>query len=129
MEKIQVTVERSYRKDIIFLVGVYFVFFLLSGMYEKYEEILFWIFLVVAAVGECLVEKYAKKTRTLEVEFQEAQVVLEIDGKEKVLRYKEIIEVQKMMKLTRFTSEKGYYRVKVKMKRGSICFLYTSGGL
>lgn len=124
MERIQVTVERSYRKDIIFLISVYLVFFLLSGRNEKYEEISFWAFLLVAVVGECLLEKYAKKTRTLEVEFQEAQVVFGIGGKVKVLLYKEIIEVQKIMKITRFISEKGYYRVRVKTKRGSICF-YT----
>ena len=51
MERIQVTVERSYRKDIIFLISVYLVFFLLSGRNEKYEEILFWAFLLVAAAA------------------------------------------------------------------------------
>lgn len=60
-----------------------------------------------------MIEKFAKKARCIEAEFQEEQVKLFINKKEKILLYKDIIEVQKIMKITRYTTEKGSYRVKV----------------
>lgn len=125
MKVLEVTIKRSYKRDFVFCICAYLICFLLGSLADgRYEGFLFGIFFVVVVTGECLIEKYTQNTRQLNAEFQVDRVVLTINGKAKILLYEDIIEVQKTMKITRYNTEKGSYRIKVKTKRGSYRF-YT----
>ena len=63
-------------------------------------------------------------TVELEVEFEEDAVVFGRGRRERKITYAEIREVEKMMIINRYHSEKGYYRVKVKT-RGRSYALYS----
>ncbi len=61
-------------------------------------------------------ERFFPATETLEIEFGEESVTFIRGKKEKIILYKDIKEVEKMMIINRYHSDKGYYRVKIKTK-------------
>lgn len=55
----------------------------------------------------------------MNVVFQKEQVVFQRGNKKKEICYEDINEVEKIMVINRYHGEKGYYRIKIKMKKGS----------
>lgn len=70
-------------------------------------------------------ERYFPMTEILDANFTEEEVTFRRGHRERKIRYQDIREVEKMMIINRYQSEKGYYRVKVKLRSG--CYMMYSG--
>lgn len=124
-------VQRLNRLETILIIWVaLFLAFVGSEVINKrFEvevkgEIIFFIIMVLACFAIGKLERFFPSVEVLSADFEKDSVVFRRGRREKRIAYEDIIEVQKMMIINRFHSEKGYYRVKVKTKR-SVYALYT----
>lgn len=85
------------------------------GIIVRGEAILLAL-LVLVCVIMIKLESYFPLVIELDVEFGTEEVTFQRGKIKRKLVYKKICEVEKMMIINRYHSEKGYYRVKVKTK-------------
>ena len=133
MEDVQykVKVERFDRLQTFLLIcGVMWLAYGISygiesafGIVVRGEMVLL-VLLVLLCVLMTKWEQYFPTTIELEVEFKKDAVLFRKGRKERKITYADIREVEKMMIINRYHSEKGYYRVKVQM-RGRSYAMYS----
>ncbi len=133
MEDVQykVKVERFNRLQTFLLIcGVMWLAYGISygiesafGIVVRGEMVLL-VLLVLLCVLMTKWEQYFPTTIELEVEFKKDAVLFQKGRKERKITYADIREVEKMMIINRYHSEKGYYRVKVKT-RGRSYAMYS----
>ena len=122
-KKFEVCVERMNRMEIFVacmavILSAYGMSVLLenvAGIQIKGE-----IMLLLLIVTMCFVltkfEKFFPATEMLEARFDGDDVTFIRGKKTRKIPYKDIKEVQKMMIINRYYSDKGYYRAKIKAK-------------
>jgi len=123
-KKFEVCVERMNRIQIF---GVCMTIILLAyGISTLLEdkvgivikgEIILLLLIVLICFLLTKYERFFPETETLKIEFGEKSVTLIRGKKKKIILYRDIKEVEKMMIINRYHSDKGYYRVKIKTKR------------
>ena len=124
-------VERLNRlQTVLILWTATFAAFGMSELVNKWwgiripgEAILIGI-LVLACILLVKIESYFPTTEEIVATFEKEGVTFKKGKRIRKIAYTQIKEVQKMMIINRFHSEKGYYRVKIKTK-GSAYALYT----
>jgi len=127
----QIIVEKLNRLQIfaicmITILGAYGLSTIIeqkTGVIIKGEIILLMI-IVVACVVLTKFERFFPSTEQLEVTFCKDVVLFQRSRKKRAIEYTDIREVEKMMIINRYHSEKGYYRVKVKTK-GNAYVMYS----
>ena len=125
------TVERLNRLE-MFLIICGVIFPALAGSefinkqfgVEVMGEIIFLAIMVFVCFAMAKLERFFPSVEVVTAVFEEDSVVFERGKRVKRIVYADIIEIQKMMIINRFHSEKGYYRIKIKMRRGAYA-LYT----
>ena len=119
----KVKVERFNRLQIFLLIfavmwlayGISYVIEKILGVEVPGEAVLL-VLLVLLCVLMTKCERYFPLTIELDVEFGEYEVIFLQGNVRRKIAYAQIREVEKMMIINRYHSEKGYYRVKVKTK-------------
>lgn len=119
----KVTVEKMNRVQILItLLVIYFGAFGGSSFLESNcdisisGEVILLVILVVMCILLTKFERYFPKAEELEATFKKDVVVFKRRRAERIITYSDITEVEKIMIINRYHSEKGYYRVKVKTK-------------
>lgn len=117
----KVIVERMNRlQTILLLWGITFVAYAISWLFETKLGIVVRgeIILLVIIIGLCFLtvklERFFPSVAELEVEFKQEEVVFRRGRKKRTIFYRNIREVEKIMIITQYHSEKGYYRVRIK---------------
>lgn len=79
------------------------------------------IILILFVIAICILGEKFKwfSPEYVDVIFQENKVIFRRKNRKKEIFYDEIKEVEKMMVINRYHVEKGYYRIKIKTKKGS----------
>ena len=95
--------------------GISYVIEKILGIEVPGEAVLL-VLLVLLCVLMTKCERYFPLTIELDVEFGEDEVIFQQGNVRRKITYAQIREVEKMMIINRYHSEKGYYRVKVKTK-------------
>lgn len=119
----KVRVERFNRLQIYLLIcGIMCLAYVISFGIEKIVgivvrgEVILLILLVLLCVVMLKWEHCFPSTLELDVEFTEEEVLFQNGKVKRKIAYSQIREVEKIMIINRYHSEKGYYRVKVKIK-------------
>lgn len=122
-KKFEVCVERMNRIQIFAVcMVVILVAYGLSALLENTAgivikgEIILLFLIVLICFLLTKYERFFPATETLEIEFGEESVTFIRGKKKKIILYRDIKEVEKMMIINRYHSDKGYYRVKIKAK-------------
>lgn len=122
-KKIEVCVERMNRMEIfVACMAVILSAYGMSALLENVAgiqikgEIILLLLIVTMCFALTKYEKFFPSTEMLEVRFDGDGVTFIRGKKTRKIPYKDIKEVQKMMIINRYHSDKGYYRVKIKAK-------------
>ena len=83
---------------------------------ETLSEIITIIVIILISLSSLKIFSKILKEQTLDAEFKKEYVVLKKNISNRIIYYRDIIEVQKIMVVDEFYDEKGYYRVKIKCK-------------
>ena len=125
------TVQRLNRLETVLIIcGAMFVSLWGSEQINKHldieimGEVIFLGIMILACFVMAKLEPFFPSVETVSAYFEEEGVRFQRGRRERWIAYTDIIEVQKMMVINRFHSEKGYYRVNIKTKRGAYA-LYT----
>jgi len=127
----KVKVERFNRlQTFLFICAITWLAYGISYVIEKIfgvevpGEAVLVVLLVLLCVLMTKWERYFPLTIELDVEFGEDEVIFQQGNVKRKIAYDQIREVEKMMIINRYHSEKGYYRVKIKAK-GCIYTMYS----
>ena len=119
----KVKVERFNRLQIFLVIcAVMWLAYATSYVMEKTfgvkvpPEAVFLVLVVLFCIIMTELEHYFPSTIELDVEFGENEVIFRQGNVKRKIAYEKICEVEKMMVINRYHSEKGYYRVKIKAK-------------
>ena len=119
----KVRVECFNRLQIYLLIcGIMCLAYVISFGIEKIfgivvrGEVILLILLMLLCVVMSKWEHCFPSTLELDVEFTEEEVLFQKGKVKRKIAYSQIREVEKIMIINRYHSEKGYYRVKVKIK-------------
>lgn len=122
----KVIMEKMNRFQIIFLcmlfvLGAYGISDFLEDNFgiKIWEETILLLFIGILLLGVVKFGRIFPSTEIQEVLFQKDKVVFRRGKRESEIFYADITEVQKIMVINRYHVEKGYYRVKIKMKMRS----------
>ena len=81
------------------------------------ENIILILFVIVICILAAKFKWFSPEY--VDVIFQEKKVIFRKQNRKKDIFYDDIKEVEKMMVINRYHVEKGYYRIKIKTKKGS----------